>query len=92
MIRVIVRNGKLEPMEPLPKYWAEGAELSIEMAPLSDTDDRPVAAEDLQQLFDEMEAHATQVSSDDITELNANLDENDLQQKELVRQQWNLTP
>ena len=89
MIRVIVRNGKLEPVEPLPKYWNEGTELSIEMAPSSD---RPAVAVDEQLLFDEMEAHATQVSLDDMDELNAILDENDRQQKELVRQQWNLTP
>ena len=89
MIRVIVRNGMLEPVEPLPGYWNEGTELSIEMASPSDS---PATAVDLQLLFDEMEAHATQVSLDDMDELNANLDENDRQQKELVRQQWNLTP
>ncbi len=89
MIRVIVRNGMLEPVGPLPGCWDEGTELSIEMAPSSD---RPAAAVDVQLLFDEMEAHATQVSLDDMAELNANLHENDRQQKELVRQQWNLTP
>ena len=89
MIRVIVRNGKLEPMEPLPKYWDEGTELSIEMASPNEC---PAVAVDVQLLFDEMEAHATQVSLDDMDELKAILDENDCQQKELVRQQWNLTP
>ena len=89
MIRVIVRNGMLEPVEPLPGYWNEGTELSIEMAVPSGS---PATAVDLQKLFDEMETHATQVSADDMDELNAILDENDRQQKELVRQQWNLTP
>ena len=79
----------LEPVEPLPGYWNEGTELSIEMALPSDS---PATAVDLQLLFDEMEAHAIQVSLDDMDELNANLDENDRQQKELVRQPWNLTP
>ena len=89
MIRVIVRNGMLEPVEPLPGNWNEGTELSIEMTVPSGS---PAAAVDLQKLFDEMETHATQVSADDMDELNAILDENDRQQKELVRQQWNLTP
>lgn len=89
MIRVIVRNGMLEPVEPLPGYWNEGTELSIEMAVPSGS---PADAVDLQKLFDEMETHAAQVSADDMDELNAVLDENDRQQKELVRQQWHLTP
>ncbi len=89
MIRAIVRNGRLEPLEPLPRNWNEGTELSIEMALPSDS---PVGAANWQQQFDEMEAHAAQVSPEDITELNAILDENDRQQKEIVRRQWNLTP
>ena len=52
----------------------------------------PVGTANWQQQFEEMEAHAAQVSSEDINELNAILDENDRQQKEFVRRQWNLTP
>ena len=89
MIRAIVRNGRLEPLEPLPRNWNEGTELSIEMAMPSDSS---VAATHWQQMFDEMEAHAAQVSPEDMSELKAMLDENDRQQKEIVRRQWNLTP
>ena len=88
MIRVIVRNGRLEPLEPLPGNWSEGTELSIEVMPT----ESHVAAAQLQQLLEEMEAHAAQVMPEDIAELNAILDENDSLQKELVRRQWNLTP
>ena len=89
MIRAIVCNGRLEPLEPLPRNWNEGTELSIEMVLPCDS---PIAAANWQQQFDEMEAHAAQVSPEDIDELNAILDENDRQQKEIVRRQWNLTP
>ena len=89
MIRVIVRNGKLEPMEPLPSNWNEGTELSVELAMPSDS---RLTAANWQQQFDEMEAHAAQVSPEDMDELNAILDENDRQQKELVRRQWSQTP
>ena len=42
--------------------------------------DSPIKAANWQQQFDEMEAHAAQVSPEDIDELNAILDENDRQQ------------
>lgn len=89
MIRVVVRNGRLEPLDPLPGDWDEGTELSIEMAISSDT---PASVDQWQRQIDEMEAHAAQVSPEDMDELTAILEDNDRQQKELVRQQWNLTP
>jgi hypothetical protein len=85
MIRVIVRNGRLEPLDPLPRNWNEGTELSIEVSMRSD-------APNWQQQFEELEAHAAQVTPADMDELNSILEECDRQQKELVRSQWNLTP
>lgn len=33
MLRAIVRNGLLQPLDPLPKEWVEGREIEIEDNP-----------------------------------------------------------
>ena len=63
MIRAIVTNGMLKPLDPLPEDWLEGEELLIDAQP-----SREISQDDASRLdrwYQELEASAAQLDPED---------------------------
>jgi hypothetical protein len=81
MIRAVVHNGLIRPLDPLPASWVEGHPVIVE-----DTDDAP--AEDLDAWYRELQALGPAVYEPGEWErVQATLIEADEQAKALVRRE-----
>lgn len=83
MPRAVLRNGVIYLVEPLPKEWEDGKELSVEPAPETD----PVFA---QKWFQEMQALCADSTPEEEAEFQAALDEVRRQGKEAMRREMGL--
>lgn len=59
MIRAIVRDGVIHPLDPLPADWDEGRELLVDSAPRADSE------EEIRQWLDDMDALTSQLDDPD---------------------------
>jgi len=84
MVRALLKNGRIEPVEPLPPEWAEGQELLVDARTLSDD------PADIERWARELEEGAAGISTEDARELERALAEIERQSKEAVRRQWGL--
>jgi hypothetical protein len=85
MVRAVLDEGVIRPLETLPEHWADGQELVIQEAT-----DRP-SPEDLATWDREVEALAAGIPPEDFERLEAALAEADREAKESVRRQMALT-
>jgi hypothetical protein len=84
MIRAILKRGKIQPLEALPKHWREGQELIV--AGCEPTDD----AAAIKQWHDQLVALSAQIPPEDHTRMAAALAEQDRQAKERMRRDMGL--
>jgi len=83
MIRAILKEGVLHPLDPLPAEWTDGREFWVEEA----CEESP---EELDKWSQELKALAAEIDPEDIARLEAALAEADKQAKEMVRRQMGL--
>lgn len=84
MIRAILKNGKIKPVDELPEHWREGQELIVDGG---DPSDDPA---DLKKWYEELIALSAQIPTADHERLAAALAEQDRQAKEVVRREMGL--
>lgn len=82
MIRAILKNGTLEPLDPPPAEWCDGRELHVE--------EGEPDADDLEAWYRDLEAAVAQLDPSDAQRIDAALLEADEQAKALVRRQMGL--
>jgi hypothetical protein len=63
MTRAILKNGVIQPLEPLPAEWQEGLELRVE--PLDETDVREPTPEEIDRDFRVLEEMCAQGNDED---------------------------
>ena len=84
MIRAIVKNGTIHPVEPMPADWSDGHELVVEEVP---PDKRP---EDIDQWYQELEATAAEIDPEDDQRLQDATTEVRRQAKKMARREMGL--
>ena len=79
MIRAISNNGKIQPLDELPRHWREGQELIVESCEPSDD------PADIKKWHDELVALSAQIPVEDHTRMAAAVAEQSRQAKERMR-------
>ena len=82
-IKAILRNGSIQPLEPLPSEWPEGKELVVE-------DPINIGTEDLAAWARELEVAAKQLPAEEHDRFRKAIDEIERQSKDDVRREWGL--
>ena len=83
-IKAILRDGRIQPLEPLPPDWADGQELLIEPPELDGREAQVRAwAQDL-------ETASAQVPADEHDRFLKALEDIERESKEAVRREWGL--
>lgn len=85
MIRAILKNGVIQPIDPLPPDWQEGQELSIDSLPNGSDD-----PEAIRRWADELRRRAAEVPEEDHARVAELLAEQDRIAKDSVRKQMGL--
>jgi hypothetical protein len=80
MTRAVLKDGKIQPLDPLPPDWREGEELKVER--LEERDPTP---EELDAWAKEMDALCADSDPEEDARLQAALDENRRMAKEWMR-------
>lgn len=82
-IKAILRNGSIQPLEPLPPEWAEGKELLV---------DDPVHAgvEDIAAWARELDQTTMELPAEEHDRFREALSELERQSKDAVRREWEL--
>lgn len=83
-IKAVLRDGRIQPLEPIPPDWTEGQELVIEEPDLDET------AAEIQQWAEELEASTARIPADEHERLERALDEIKQESKDAVRREWGL--
>ena len=81
-IKAVLRQGVIQPVEPLPPDWREGQELVVE-EPKPET-----ANEEINQWARDLDAAAAQIPAEEHDRFLAALDEIERESKEAVRKRW----
>ena len=84
MIRAILKKGKIEPLEKLPRQWRDGQELIVDG---SEPSDDPA---EIKKWHVKLLALSAQIPADDHKRMAAALAEQDRQAKELMRLEMGL--
>ena len=85
MIRAVVQNGSLLPLDPIPVEWADGRELDVEVK--SDP-----TVEDWNEWNRELNELVAQIDPSDFAIVQAELVENDRLEKERMHQEMERLP
>lgn len=80
-IKAVLRNGHIEPLEPLPSEWIEGQELLVEQ-PASESQDQ------VEQWAKELESAAQRVPVEEHDRFQKALEEIRREGKEAMRREW----
>ena len=83
-IKATLRDGRIQPLEPLPPDWTEGQELVIEEPDLDE-----MAAE-VKQWAKELEESTAKIPTDEHERLERALEELERESKDAVRRKWGL--
>jgi hypothetical protein len=83
-IRAVLRNGHIEPTEPLPPSWGDGQELIVE-EPAS-----PATDQELDDWGRELDTATSQILPADHERFHQALDEIEKESKDAVRREWGL--
>ncbi|MBC7820254.1 MAG: hypothetical protein IAG10_25500 [Planctomycetaceae bacterium] len=89
MVRAILTEGRIEPVEPLPESWQDGQELSIDS--LSD-DDTAVDQAEIERWHQERLVLSASLTETDHQFLKGSLDEQRQAGKELMRREMERRP
>ena len=81
-IKAILRDGHIQPLEPLPPGWAEGQELVVEEPDLARTE-FPV-----DQWAKELEKSTATIPAEEHERLDRALEEIERESKDAVRREW----
>ena len=81
-IKAVLRQGVIQPIEPLPPDWADGQELVVEGP-------KPARADaEIDQWARELDAAAAQIPAEEHDRFLQALDQIERESKEAVRKQW----
>jgi len=83
-IRAILRQGIIQPVEPLPPDWTDGQELVVEEPHADGTQ------AEISQWAQELETAAAQIPAEEHDRFLKALEEVEKESKEAVRKQWGL--
>ena len=83
MVRAILEDGVIRPLDRLPRHWADGQELVIDEAAVP-------SSQELEVWSREVDALAAEVPSEDFERLDAALADADREAKAHVRRQMGL--
>ena len=83
-IKAILRQGVIEPVEPLPPDWAEGQELLIKEPQTSQPDAQ------ISQWAQEMDAATAQIPAEEHERFLTALEEIERESKDAIRKQWGI--
>jgi hypothetical protein len=87
MIRAMVQNGIIQPLEPLPASWRDGQEVVVEDAAVQSAN----AADDFDQWAEDMKQLTADLSDpEEWAQIEAALAEADRENKALVRREMGL--
>ncbi len=84
MIRAVMRNGTIEPLDPLPAEWEDGKELIIE------EDEEAPDAQSLAEWKQEMDEAAAAIPPEEHERFLKALAEIEEESKAAVRREWGL--
>ncbi len=84
MIKAILQDGRIQPLEPLPKDWVDGQELVIE-PPESDLQHAHI-----REWSQELEAAAVQLSAEEHDRFQKALEGIERESKTAVQREWGL--
>jgi hypothetical protein len=84
MIRAVYRDGKIQPLDEVPKGWREGDRLVVEH------EEATPSAEEIDKWAAEVEAAAAQISEEDHQRAMAAIAEHRAQAKEWMRREMGL--
>ena len=85
MIRAVVQNGSLLPLDPIPVEWADGRELDVDVK-------LGPAVEDWNEWNRELNELVAQIDPSDFAIVQAELVENDRLEKERMHQEMERLP
>ncbi len=88
MIRGVIKEGVIQPLDPLPHDWREGQRVKVEVTADFEPSSDPGESG---RWYEEMEAMADSVSQEDIDRMNRAIAEADEQAKAFVRRQMGLS-
>jgi hypothetical protein len=83
MIRAVLKNGVIQPAEPLPADWADGQELLVDRSPSDDPSE-------IEHWARELDEGAALIAADDFATFERALAELERQSKDVVRREWGL--
>lgn len=84
MVRAVLKKGKIQPLDEIPKHWREGQELVIEA---SEPSDDPA---EITKWYEELVAASAQIPAGDHKRMAEALAEQDRQAKEWMRREMGL--
>jgi len=83
-IKAILRDGRIQPLEPLPRDWTEGQELVVEEPESAD------AEAEINQWATDLDKSTAQIPVEEHDRFLRALDEIERASKEAVRREWGL--
>jgi hypothetical protein len=83
-IKAILRNGRIQPLEPLPSEWTDGQELVVEPPEAAATEAQ------VDEWANDLEAAAAKLPREEHDRFQKALDEVERQSKEAVRREWGI--
>lgn len=83
-IEAILKNGHIQPLEPLPADWTDGQELLVEQP------DHVTSQVQARQWADDLETSTARLPAEEHDRFRHALDEIESESKEAVRRAWGL--
>jgi hypothetical protein len=83
-IKAILRDGHIQPLEPLPPGWTDGQELLVEEPDLRQS------PADIERWARELEASTARIPAEEHERLERALEEIERESKDAVRREWGL--
>jgi hypothetical protein len=84
VVRAVLKQGKIQPLDDLPEFWSEGQELLIEEGEL------PVDPEEIATWSREIEEAAARIPAEEHERFLAALEEYEKESKEQARREMGL--
>jgi hypothetical protein len=83
-IKAILRDGRIQPLEPLPPDWTDGQELVVEEPDLGQT------TTEVKEWAKELEESTAKIPAEEHERLERALEEIERDSKDAVRRKWRL--
>jgi hypothetical protein len=85
MIKAVLKNGSIQPLDPIPPDWFDGQELVVEESAAAPTE------RELREWDQELELLARQAPPDEHQRLLDAIAQHEADSKEAVRREWGLS-